>query len=117
MKNILMALLVMSSVSAFAAPTDFVLLSPKKITLKEDQTLELEIVLPCKNKEVLDFSQIVMSSDDSGDLAIVVGVVVSMNNCESSKYLKTFKLNANPKSYGYTVDQDVTFEPMSIKTK
>ena len=113
MKNILVALVLLSVVSAFAIPTEFKLISPTKMTIKDDQTLEITVKLACSNQEVLDFSSAVMSSDDSGDLA----VVVAMGNCEATRdgSLKAFTLNADPKSHGYEIDQDVTFEPMNVK--
>jgi len=105
MKNImLLSLIAFTSAISFAYPSQFKLVAPSKIT-KVGNVLKLEVQLSCANSDAIDWSQPVMSYDDSGDQVVVVGVAIAMSQCNrsSSGKVKTYTLEVDPNSLGYPI--------------
>jgi hypothetical protein len=115
MKTILLSVSVFFSALAFATPGEMRLISPSKIEVT-GSGLKLAFLLPCKNDSALDWSQIVMTNDDSGDKAAAVGLVYSTADsvCGSSKKMKKFELTIDPGKYGYPVDSTYEYIPMDL---
>lgn len=99
MKVLFTALLL--SPMAFSSPTQMRLLRPDTVTVKNGR-LSVSVLLPCKNRTALDWSTIVRSADDTGDLVTVVGLVVSESQCEKS---------ADGQLNRYTTDEAIGYKP------
>lgn len=84
MKKLILSFLVMTIFSAIAGavPRGVYLASPEKITVKGN-TIELLVRLACKNEFPDEWAgQLVIVSDDEGDRAYGVGVILSESSCE-----------------------------------
>lgn len=89
---------------AQAVPHQMKLAAPSRIVvLEQEGRLELTFLLPCNNDWALDWSQVVMTSDDEGDMAAAVGLIYSAapSVCGPSSELKEFKLVVDPADYFY----------------
>lgn len=106
------------STAAVATPSAMKLASPSKIQRLGVKLLKLTFMLPCKAESALDWSQVVMTNDDSGDMTAAVGLVYSTSEstCEPSVKLKKYELEVDPGSYGYpiTKSSDSSFEAMDL---
>ena len=103
------------SASAFAIPHENTLVTVDRVELKPNGKLLVSYTLPCRYD---DSSQIIMNSDDTGDLAVAVGVIYSAEkrNCGPGP-AKQFTREIDPSRFGYTAGPDVTFEPMPVRQR
>lgn len=84
MNKIILVAMMMASVTASAIPRDLYLASPTKIEVDEDR-LTLTLSLPCKNQWADEWAgNLVVNSDDEGDMALSLAVVLSLDSCERS---------------------------------
>lgn len=115
LKIFMLGLCALVSINAFSAPAEMSLAAPTKIKRVKKQ-LKLEFMLPCASEYTLDTAKIVMTNDDSGDMAAAIGLVYSQSDreCKKTNTLKKFEITVNPKSYGYEFVEGASFEAMDI---
>ena len=103
------------SFPVFAVPISNVLIGVDSVKIVGKDKIKVTYTIPCV---VDDWSNIVMSSDDTGDMTVAVGLVYSetdRNGCESGIKNTFFKI-IETKTYGYsTADEVVVFESMEVK--
>jgi hypothetical protein len=115
MRGFVLAIFCICSTLAFAVPKENVLVSPTQVTLGTHGMLHVDVVLPCASA---DTASLVLTSDDTGDRKVAVGVVYSASAREcKAQAPKDFALGFNIENSGYYVDPSdpLDFEPMDIK--
>jgi hypothetical protein len=93
--------LLMTSNLVFAVPRGNYLASPKKIEVRGD-SVRLSFDLPCSNGHPEENAgNLIVLSDDEGDFAKALGVVLAKSSCEEGP-LKTFVLKYPLRRTGLT---------------
>jgi hypothetical protein len=117
MRIFVLALCVLAfSTSAFAVPSDLKLIRPKKLDRVQGKKLKITFELPCSNDEATDWSRVVMTNDDSGDMLGVVAMVVPMDGCKKGPP-QDFTMVVNPEDHGYALGRGPVsnyFKPASL---
>ena len=120
MKNVIaVAGVLMLSLSVFAVPRGLYLASPKA-TIVDGSKVKLYFDLACKNASPDEFAgNLVAVSDDEGDMAVGLGVVLAKSSCVAGpkrQFIFTYDL----KDAGLTIDDikhDVTVQPIDLNNQ
>lgn len=99
--------------SAHAVPRGMKLAAPTKIE-KVGKELKLTFLLKCESDLALEWSSVVMVSNDEGDQAAAVGLVYSTDECEEGDKRTKHLLTVDPSHYGYSVEDTAEFVPMDL---
>lgn len=107
-----------SALTAQAAPGGNRLIRPDKVEMKPGGKVVVSYSLPCKESES---ATVVMTSDDSGDREVAVGVVAALDDrsCTPGIAMKSFRLTVDAKKqWGYDCrDGECSFHPMNVESE
>ena len=110
-------LLLMITTFTYAVPRSMKLAAPSNIEVIGKE-LRLTFTLNCTSDWALDWSRMVLTSDDEGDMAVAVGMVYSNQDCTSGDQLRDYHLTIDPLHYGYSMSEvEGGFIPMDLDTK
>ena len=119
MKKIILSLCILTtSLTAFAVPRGMYLASPKKIEVVGGK-VKLTLSLNCKNESPDEWAgSLVAVSDDEGDMAVGLGVVLAKSSCEASAKARDYVLTFDLKQTGLSAADlkgGASLEPMELE--
>lgn len=104
------------SLNALAVPRGLYIAAPHKIKVVGNK-VQLTLKLACKNEYPDEWAgNLVAVSDDEGDMAIALGVVLSQDSCDAGPK-KNFVFEYDLKQTGVTASDlanGVTLEPVDV---
>ncbi|MCC7442583.1 MAG: hypothetical protein IT285_13180 [Bdellovibrionales bacterium] len=103
----------LASGAAQAVPAGHVLVSPDRVQMRPNGRLAVTFKAPCAR---LDWQSAVMTSDDTGDREVAVGIVVPTDerSCEPGP-MQVHTMELRPEAFGYAAeDGEAAFGPMSV---